>query len=309
MGRGQIKESYERFKRWQQSPTDYEFVSDEMQHCQNCGHDFTGNYCPYCSQKAGEGPINWRSVRQSFMDIWGLGSRSLPRSVWHLLLRPGYLISDYISGKRQVSFPPVKMLFFVSVIIALLVYWLMPLLFGSAFDVYGGQTSEGFNDWNKTHFAWTYFFMALLGILPTWVLFRDAPLHTRHTLPQGFFIQVFLCVINLVMSFIILLPLLLIDYLIYFYVSWAILIFYYVIAYKQLFGYGIWATLWRVLIVLCFVVFISDFINYVIFYIDSAPKNERYFVAGIYLAYGLVPLAVGWAIGLLTKKLTRKDKD
>lgn len=113
----------------------------------------------------------------------------------------------------------------------------------------------------------------------------------------------------IVLCVFLLLPLLLIDYLIYFYVSWAILIFYYVIAYKQLFGYGIWATLWRVLIVLCFIIFISDFINYVIFYFDSAPKNERYFVAGIYLAYGLVPLAVGWAIGLLTKKLTRKDKD
>ena len=124
MNLGQVKAYYERFKRWQQAPTDYEFASDAVQHCQNCGHDFTGNYCPYCSQKAGEGQISWHSVRQSFMDIWGLGSHSLPRSVWHLLVRPGYLIGDYISGKRQVSFPPVKMLFFVAVIIVLLDYYL-----------------------------------------------------------------------------------------------------------------------------------------------------------------------------------------
>ena len=126
MSQAHKRENQDRFKRWQLSPADYEFASDEVQHCQNCEHDFKGNYCPYCSQKAGEGLIDWRSVRQSFMDIWGLGSRSMPRTIWRLLLSPGQLISDYIGGKRQVSFPPVKMLFFVSVIIALLIYWLLP---------------------------------------------------------------------------------------------------------------------------------------------------------------------------------------
>ena len=58
MNWGQLKERYERFKRWQQSPADYEFASSEVQRCQNCGHDFTGNYCPYCSQKAGEANAN-----------------------------------------------------------------------------------------------------------------------------------------------------------------------------------------------------------------------------------------------------------
>lgn len=316
MAKGKIKERYERFKRWQLSPNSYEFTSDDVQHCQNCGHDFTGNYCPYCSQKAGEGLIDWRSVRQSFMDIWGLGSRSMPRTIWHLLLRPGYLISDYISGKRQVSFPPVKMLFFVAVIVVLLVYYLMPLLFGSSFDIYGGNTSsyEGFDSWNKTHFAWTYFGMALLGILPTWVLFRYAPVHPRHTLPQGFFIQVFLCVVNLVISFILLLPLLLINYMVYFLVSWAILFCYYVITYKQLFGYGIWGTLWRVFFVFGFIVLSMDVVLFLLFDIDSSqidpnqslPGSNRYIRAGIFTAYSLLLLGVGWALSLISRKKSKK---
>ncbi|MBO4814113.1 MAG: DUF3667 domain-containing protein [Muribaculaceae bacterium] len=311
MDQAQTTEYQERLNHWS---SDFEFASDEMQHCQNCGHDFIGNYCPYCSQKAGEGLIDWRSVRQSFMDIWGLGSRSLPRTVWRLLMRPGYLISDYISGKRQVSFPPVKMLFFVSVIIALLIYWFLPLLFGSTFDVYGGQTTEGFDNWNRTHFAWTYFLIAILGILPTWVLFRYAPLHTRHTLPQGFFIQVFLCVLNLVLSFIILLPFLLINYTVYFYVSWAALLIYYVIAYKQLFGYGIWGTLWRVVIIFGFIVFALDSVMYLFFEDtsiqmepnNSALENSKYITAGILMGYALILLAAGWLINLLIKKLARK---
>ena len=317
MDLGQVKAYYERFKRWQQAPTDYEFASDAVQHCQNCGHDFTGNYCPYCSQKAGEGQISWHSVRQSFMDIWGLGSHSLPRSVWHLLVRPGYLIGDYISGKRQVSFPPVKMLFFVAVIIVLLDYYLMPLLFGIAFDVYGGHMSsyDGFDNWNKTHFAWTYFGVAVLGILPTWVLFRHAPRHPHHTLPQGFFIQVFMCVLNLVLSFIILLPLMLMEFSIYFIVSWIILILYYVITYKQVFGYGIWGTLWRVLIVFGVIVYAIESLMSLLFGVLPSPSEQsvlgsnKYLFASIQLGYGLVLLALGWLIDLVARKTSHKGKN
>ena len=314
MNLGQIKGYYERFKRWQLSPTDYEFACDEVQHCQNCEHDFKGNYCPYCSQKAGEGLIDWHSVRQSFMDIWGLGSRSLPRSVCHLLLRPGYLIGDSISGKRQVSFPPVKMLFFVAVIVALLVYYLMPMLLGGDFDVFGGKTTEGFDNWNKTHFAWTSFITAVLGILPTWIMFRHAPRNTRHTLPQGFFIQIFLCVLNMVLSYIILLPFLLIDYTVYLYIGWTILIIYYVIAYRQLFGYGIWGTLWRVLFVFGFIVLGLVSFMFIVSGVDfsqfdqnqSLTEDNRHIVIAICAAYALILLGIGWVINLIANKITHK---
>ena len=59
--------------------------------------------------------MNWRTVRQGVMQIWGMDSRSMGYSLLQLLLRPGYMISDYISGKRQVSFPPVKMLLIVAI--------------------------------------------------------------------------------------------------------------------------------------------------------------------------------------------------
>lgn len=314
MNQRQMIESFKRFKRWQQSPTDYEFASDEVQHCQNCGHDFTGNYCPYCSQKAGEGQISWRSVRQSFMDIWGLGSRSLPRSIWHLFLRPGYLISDYISGKKQVSFPPVKMLFFVAVIIVFLDFYLLPSLC-SGFDVFGGITEVyvGSDTVVKGHFAWTYFITALLYILPTWIMFRYAPRHMRHTLPQGFFVQVFLCVINLVLSFIILLPILMIDYMIYYYISTALLVLYYFIAYKQIFGYGIWGTLWRVLIVIVVVLVVLEGLMRLLFEVDYSQldpnqidaMSNRYKDASLLLVQGLVLLGIGWIINLIATRFTQ----
>jgi hypothetical protein len=72
------------------------------------------------------GRIGWNSVHQSVMDVWGLGSRSVLASACQLLLRPGYFVSDYISGKRQVSFPPMKMLFILAVAYAIIFHWLFP---------------------------------------------------------------------------------------------------------------------------------------------------------------------------------------
>ena len=122
-----LKEQYERFKRWQREPMRY--VQGDVEHrCNNCGFTFTGHYCPTCSQRASLGRIGWHSVRQSVMDMWGLGSRSrsVLYSVWQLLFRTGYFISDYISGKRQVSFPPVKMLFILAVAYMIIFHLLLP---------------------------------------------------------------------------------------------------------------------------------------------------------------------------------------
>ena len=85
------------------------------------------------------------------MDIWGLGSRSrsILYSVWQLLLRPGYFISDYISGKRQVSFPPIRMLFILAVAYAIIFHWLLPefkgLGYGLDFSEFGFTADEGIN--------------------------------------------------------------------------------------------------------------------------------------------------------------------
>lgn len=199
-----LKAKYKCFKRWQREPMRY--VKSEVEHrCCNCGYTFTGRYCPTCSQRADLGCIGWHSVSQSVMDIWGLGSRSrsVLYSVWQLLLRPGYFISDYISGRRQVSFPPMKMLFILAVAYAIIFHLLLPDLkaLGYSFDYHelGFTVEEGqdmanvskpFNEWYETHFSWSMLIVSFFVIFPTWVMFRYSPHHTRHTLPEGFFIQV-----------------------------------------------------------------------------------------------------------------------
>lgn len=252
MNMEQLKSLYRRFRRWQQEPTVF-VNSNEEHHCQCCGNTYVGNYCPCCSQKAGVGRISWHSVRQGVLDIWGLGTRSLLYSIWQLLWRPGQIIGEYIDGKRQVSFPPVKMLFILAVIYSMLYYWLLPKALVTPMEITHFSEVEmrdqmtvfsNFSKWASNNYSWFSLIMAMFAVLPTWVMFRYSPHRTAHTLPEGFFIQVFLSVIMLLLGFF-LLPLMMVDFL--FYSSLSVVLFglYYIIVYKHLFGYGLWGTFWR----------------------------------------------------------------
>lgn len=277
MNKEQIKDTYMRFKHWQEQPIEYKLASTDLQHCNNCGHEYTGNFCPLCSQKAGLGHISWLSVRQGLMDIWGLGTRSLLYTIWQLLWRPGHLISDYIDGKRQVSFPPVKMLFIVAVIYTMLAYWFIPDVLHISASGEDLEASDrilgGFASWLENNYSWSALGMAVLAVLPTWAMFRNSPRHQCHTLPEGFFIQIFLIVIIIVIS-ILTLPL---DYLnseLSLKVTIFLIMMYYFIAYKYLFGYGIWGTLWRSGFVLFTVFMLTMGLLFSAFDIDMKAINQ-----------------------------------
>ena len=314
-----IKGKYRQFKQWQLNPVKYVDCED-VHYCNNCGLMFSGNFCPRCSQKADLGRISWKSVRNGVMDIWGLGTRSLLYSVWQLLMRPGYFISDYISGKRQVSFPPVKMLFIVTVIYSLIIYWLFPKVFGiQLHDIDEGsrQLLSDYYNWYESHFSWAMLGMSVLAIIPTWVMFRYAPRNTRHSLPEGFFIQVLFSVLMVVLNFF-LIYLVLVN-LIAFNIAIVLLtMFYYIVGYMQLFGYGFWGTLWREAFVLLPIVLIEYGLIFAFFGADAlAPLNKqispdemlqmKIIAGGGMLLLAVMIMAVGWAINLIATRKARKS--
>ena len=277
MDKVQLKDYYRRFKQWQEQPFEYKLGSDEVQHCNNCGNEYKGNFCPICSQKAGMGRIGWRSVRQGVMDIWGLGTRSLLYSIWQLLLRPGHIIAEYIEGKRQVSFPPVKMLFIIAVLYSMIFYWFFPDVLGISLEVEATKEQQeilgDFDRLSKTYYSWYALIMAMLAVLPTWVMFRFSPRHTAHTLPEGFFIQVFLAILMIVFSFL-LIPIAMIDKSLYLLVIYGFYGIYYLIVYKYLFGYSLWGTLWRSGFVLSTVIFLMGAIVLMLTNIGKAMSQK-----------------------------------
>jgi len=314
-----IKGKYRQFKQWQLNPVKYVDCED-VHYCNNCGLMFSGNFCPRCSQKADLGRISWKSVRNGVMDIWGLGTRSLLYSVWQLLMRPGYFISDYISGKRQVSFPPVKMLFIVTVIYSLIINWLFPKVFGiQLHDIDEGsrQLLSDYYNWYESHFSWAMLGMSVLAIIPTWVMFRYAPRNTRHSLPEGFFIQVLFSVLMVVLNFF-LIYLVLVNLIAYNVVIALVTMFYYIVGYMQLFGYGFWGTLWREAFVLLPIVLIEFGLIFAFFGVDAlAPHNKqisadeilqmRIIAVGGMLLLAVAIMAVGWVINLIATRKARRS--
>ena len=322
MNKEQIKSYHRRFKQWQEQPFKYTFDPDTVRHCNNCHHDFTGNFCPVCSQKAGMGRIGWSSVRQGVMDIWGLGTRSLLYTIWQLLMRPGHIIGDYIDGKRQVSFPPVKMLFIVAVIYSMVFYWFIPNVLRiqvaePAVNEEQLKALATFSTWIKNNFSWYSLIMALLAVLPTWVFFRHSPRHTAHSLPEGFFIQVFLAVIMVVFSFLFI-PLVLVNPSLSSFLSLLIYGVYYIIVYRYLFGYGLWSTLWRCGFVVSIIYFLLVSCVMFVFDVDmnafvqgvqlseEHQRQAKYMVATTFLIFALVTFVLGFAINELASRQDRK---
>ena len=105
------KEKYRQFKKWQHQPHQVAPLAEEMHECATCGTHFEGNYCPRCGQSAQIGRYSFKKAFLLFLDVWGVGNRGMFRSIRDLLLRPGYMIRDYLRGMQMAYFPPFKMLF------------------------------------------------------------------------------------------------------------------------------------------------------------------------------------------------------
>jgi hypothetical protein len=60
------------------------------------------------------GRFSFKKAALLFMDVWGVGNRSMFRSLRDLMLRPGFMIRDYLRGMQSAYFPPFKMFFLLA---------------------------------------------------------------------------------------------------------------------------------------------------------------------------------------------------
>ena len=295
-----IKAWFQRFRSWQKEPRTWSDEGLGEHCCANCGHTFTGNYCPVCGQSAKEGRVDWLSLHRIVMMVWGLDSRSMLYSLWQLIWRPGYMIGEYISGRRQVSFPPVKMLFILAIFYAVFIQ-LTGLDHAAATSSQQDQLPvlTSVVVWLKNNPAWGMMALTMNMVLPTWALFRFSPRHTRHTLPEDITVQLFMSVLALLIVFV--------NKLVG---GWLFLLpfVYYYFAYRQLFGYRFWGTMWR--LATCFttgliVMFVLLIVVAMIFesenFVDSDENGLSTFWGILFmLAFVAAILFVGALIGRRT---------
>ena len=114
-----LQNRYKRYKEWKLQPHQVAPLSEEQHECATCGTHYEGNYCPRCGQSAKIGRYSFKNAFLLFLDVWGLGNRGMFCSIRDLILRPGYMIRDYLRGMQMAYFPPFKLFFL------LLALWLV----------------------------------------------------------------------------------------------------------------------------------------------------------------------------------------
>ena len=69
------------FHIWQHRPYEVAPLSDVSHKCTSCGTEYTGNFCPRCGQSAKIGRFSFKKAILHFLDVWGVGNRSMFRTI------------------------------------------------------------------------------------------------------------------------------------------------------------------------------------------------------------------------------------
>ena len=119
-----LKEKIQQFKAWRERPREVAPMSQEEHECLNCHDHYTGSYCPRCGQAASTSRFSMKVAAENFAEAYGMGERGMFRTIRDLILRPGYLILDYLRGRRASYFAPFKMYFLLAAISLLVTHGL-----------------------------------------------------------------------------------------------------------------------------------------------------------------------------------------
>ena len=138
-----------------------------MNTCKNCGNVFDGNYCNQCGQSAKTKRISyeflWEDIQHGLLHY----DKGIGYSLKKLFEKPGYVIEDYIEGKRVNHFRPISMVIIMATIYAL-IYHLLDLNDRSALDESSGAILEKVFE----HYYW--FVVATIPIytVTTYMMFK-----------------------------------------------------------------------------------------------------------------------------------------
>ncbi len=263
----ELKEKYRRFKEWQQKPYQVKPLSEDKHVCTTCGTQYEGNYCPRCGQSSKIGRYSFKNAFLLFLDVWGLGNRGMFRTIRDLILRPGYMIRDYLQGMQMAYFPPFK-LFFLLIALSLLVesglnvkgvnrfeesmemFDKIELENTQKVDEVGKQVTSDFlkqtreaTIWINNHMTIVLLVLLLLFSGPLYLFFRHCP-----NLPDMRFSEFFVAIIYFTDMWNIYSIIVAFLGISLYYESFIPILA--IIPLKQLSGYSYWRTIWKTFLAL-----------------------------------------------------------
>lgn len=107
-----IAQRYRRFQAIQREGLKPAFAKKQNAEveCLNCGNHYNGNFCPRCGQTASTKRITLKDTLHNIFASIIAGDDVFFRTCRDLLWRPGYMVNDYLYGKRSSYFRPIQML-------------------------------------------------------------------------------------------------------------------------------------------------------------------------------------------------------
>ena len=94
--------------------------------CKNCGKTFQGNHCPHCGQGQYTPRFTIRNAFQNILSGFFNIDNGFSRNLIELLYRPGYMIWDYLKGKRVHYYKPFQTLFVLAALYIMAVQLIDP---------------------------------------------------------------------------------------------------------------------------------------------------------------------------------------
>jgi hypothetical protein len=95
-------------------------VTPEAPRCLKCGAELSGSWCSQCGQEDHDLRVSLKRLANDFFaEQLGLESK-VPRTLWALVSRPGFLTKEYLAGRRVRWVLPLKLYLSTSVVYFLL---------------------------------------------------------------------------------------------------------------------------------------------------------------------------------------------
>lgn len=92
-----------------------------QEHCENCDVILQGDFCHVCGQSKQSSSRFFGTILMDLLDnLFSYDSR-VYRTLVPLMLKPGFVCNEYLSGKRASYLPPFRLYLFASIIFFLLV--------------------------------------------------------------------------------------------------------------------------------------------------------------------------------------------
>ncbi len=95
-------------------------MSDSLNICKNCEQPVNVNYCENCGQRTSIHKVTFKETFQDFVDTVFSVNAPLFLTLKMLVVNPGKLFREYLSGKRKKYYKPVAFLILTTIVFVLL---------------------------------------------------------------------------------------------------------------------------------------------------------------------------------------------